>query len=357
MQFDLSDEQKLLAESVRSLLADANGKHLPVERFDAGLYTDPNIWPKLNELGLTPLLADAARGGMGDELLTLAVVAEELGYAGVGTPAVQQALAAWLLAQSDVEQSLLDRVFDGSMLVSFALCENLDDWRPAQWQLALGTTLSGEKSWAIGAADAQLLLVGLAGGQFALVDRDVPGVIVEPLDSLDRTRPLYRVRFDKVAARALQTPTDVAGRLFDALTIVTAADAYGASRQCVATTVEYVKTRHQFGRPIGSFQGLKHQIANMAIDVEPCRAMVWYAAHAWDRQAGDTERQAALAKAHIGEIAVRSGRTATEAHGGMGFTWEYPLHILLKRAIFDNAYLGGANILRQRAAQLAGWTT
>jgi alkylation response protein AidB-like acyl-CoA dehydrogenase len=356
MQFDLSDEQKLLADSVRSLLADVNLKHLPVERFDAGLYTDANVWPQLNELGLTPLLADADRGGMGDELLTLAVVAEELGYAGVGTPAVQQALAAWLLSHSDVEQSLLDQVFDGSMLVCFALCEDLDSWRPDQWQLSAGTALTGEKSWAIGAGDSQLLLVGLAGGQFALVNSDASGLVIDALDSLDRTRPVYRVRFENTPARLLQTPKGIAERLIDALTIISAADAFGAARQCVDITVEYVKTRQQFGRPIGSFQGLKHQIANMALDVEPCRAMVWYAAHAWDRRADDAERQAVLAKAHIGEIAVRSGRTATEAHGGMGFTWEYPLHIWLKRALFDNAYLGGAAILRQRAAQLAGWT-
>src|SRR5690606_31711344 len=115
------------------------------------------------------------------------------------------------------------------------------------------------------------------------------------------------------------------------------------------------KTRKQFDKLIGSFQGLKYQIANAATEHEPCRNLFWYAAHCFDAIPADSERFAALAKAHVTDVAVRVARMAVEAHGGIGFTWEYPLHYFLKRAMFDRSYLGLPAAHRERAARLAGW--
>jgi alkylation response protein AidB-like acyl-CoA dehydrogenase len=354
MQFDLSDEQKLLFDTVQRLLRDADAKSGPVERFDSGLYASSPIWPALRELGLTGLLVSNERGGLGDELVTLAVVAEAMGYAGAGTPAIPQVLAAWLLSSSDVDQDLLDRVLANESLAAFAILEAPNHWRPEQWQLA-GTILNGDKLHVVGGANADLLIVGLAGGELAVVDANAEGVTVEPESSLDRTRPIATVRFANVASRALTLPSQTSSRLHDALLVLDAADAFGAARRAVDIAVDYAKTREQFGRPIGAFQAIKHQLANMALDVEPCRAMIWYAAHAWDRRLADCSRTAALTNAHVTEVAVKTARTATEVHGGMGFTWEYPLHVWLKRAIVDRVHLGAPTEQRARVAALSGW--
>lgn len=353
MQFDLTDEQKQIFDTVQELLRDADAAQAPVERFDAGDYAQSPVWAALRDMGLIGMLPPEARGGMGDELLTLAIVAEAIGYAGVGTPIIHQALAAWILAASDVVQPLLDEVIGGTRIVALALGEAPDGWSPDRWTLA-GGVLDGSKMNVVGGDDADLFIVGLAGGTFGLVERG-DGVTVTPVSSVDRTRPIATVDFANAPARPLILPEGMATRLFDAMLIVDAADAFGAARRALDLTVDYVQTREQFGRPIGAFQAIKHQLADMAVDVEPCRAMVWYAAHAWDRQRDDASRTAALTNAHITDVAVRTARAATEAHGGMGFTWEYPLHIWLKRAIADRAHLGGSGEQRARVAKLSAW--
>jgi alkylation response protein AidB-like acyl-CoA dehydrogenase len=119
--------------------------------------------------------------------------------------------------------------------------------------------------------------------------------------------------------------------------------------------VEYAKTRQQFGVPIGRFQALKHQLANLAVEVEPARALVWYAAHAFDHLPAEAPRAAALAKAHATDRFMQVARDTVEAHGGIGFTWECDVQIYFKRALFDRAFLGTPGQHRERAASLAGW--
>jgi alkylation response protein AidB-like acyl-CoA dehydrogenase len=119
--------------------------------------------------------------------------------------------------------------------------------------------------------------------------------------------------------------------------------------------VKYSKTREQFGVTIGHFQALKHQLANMALEIEPARALYWYAAHAFDHIQDQAPRSAALAKAHLTERAMQLARDAVEAHGGIGFTWECDVQLWFKRIMFDRAFLGIPSVHRERAAKLAGW--
>ena len=119
--------------------------------------------------------------------------------------------------------------------------------------------------------------------------------------------------------------------------------------------VKYAKTREQFGVTIGHFQALKHQLANMALEIEPARALYWYAAHAFDHIPKQAPRSAALAKAHLSERAMQIARDSVEAHGGIGFTWECDVQLWFKRVMFDRAFLGTPSIHRERAAKLAGW--
>jgi alkylation response protein AidB-like acyl-CoA dehydrogenase len=134
-----------------------------------------------------------------------------------------------------------------------------------------------------------------------------------------------------------------------------AADAHGGAARCLDLTVRYALTREQFGQPIAAFQAVKHQLADLATDLEPAVALWWYAAHAFDHFPERAPRDAALAKAHCTDLYDRATRVCTELHGGIGFTWEYDLHLWFRRAVFDRAYLGSAASHRLRAADLAGW--
>ena len=148
---------------------------------------------------------------------------------------------------------------------------------------------------------------------------------------------------------------DAVDRARDAGLVLLAADAYGGTRRCIDMTAKYALTREQFGQPIGAFQGVKHQLADLVTEVEPALSLWWYAAHAWDQIPEAAARHAALAKAHLCDLYDRATRICTELHGGIGFTWEYDLHLWFRRAIFDRAYLGGSEHHRARAAALAGW--
>jgi alkylation response protein AidB-like acyl-CoA dehydrogenase len=121
-------------------------------------------------------------------------------------------------------------------------------------------------------------------------------------------------------------------------------------------STEYAKTRQQFGQPIAQFQAVKHRLSDMAIEVEPCRGLYWYAAHAFDHLPEKSERAAALAKSHLGERFMGVARDAVEIHGGIGFTWECDVQMWFKRAIFDRTFLGDTSFQRRRLARLAGWS-
>ena len=134
-----------------------------------------------------------------------------------------------------------------------------------------------------------------------------------------------------------------------------AADAFGAGKRLVDMSVAYAKEREQFGVTIGHFQALKHQLANMATELEPALSLWWYTAHALDHIQDKAERHAALTKAHLTDVFDMVSRYAIELHGGIGFTWEYDLHLWFRRALFNRSYLGGASYHRKRAAKLANW--
>jgi alkylation response protein AidB-like acyl-CoA dehydrogenase len=354
MQFDASDEQKLLVDSIANVIERGDKRKAPLARFDEGIYADETLWPPLRDLGVCAALATQAAGGMGGELLTVAMMAEALSYASAGTPAVQQTLAAWFLSETDAGEDVISGVLDGTRLASFALCEAEERWAPVAWRLAAPRT-TGQKLHVIGGETAQWLIVGLCDGRFGLIEREAVGVSVQGTATLDRSRPLARIAFQDASIRVLSGSPALASRLHDALLVCTAASACGAARRMLDLAVEYAKNRRQFDRPIGSYQAIKHQLANMALDVEPCRALVWYAAHAWDRLPDEAARAAALAKAHVTHIAVKAGRSAVEVHGGIGFAWDCALHLWLKRAMFDYGFMGSPALHRARAADLAGW--
>jgi alkylation response protein AidB-like acyl-CoA dehydrogenase len=176
----------------------------------------------------------------------------------------------------------------------------------------------------------------------------VSGLRADHLSAFGYPRPT-------TAAEPLPGGAAAARRVRDAALVLLAADAQGGASRCVDLAVQYAKTREQFGVTIGHFQALKHQLANMGLEVEPSRALWWYAAHAFDSLPDEAPRAAALAKAHLTDVYMQVARDTVEAHGGIGFTWECDVQIWFKRAIYDRTFGGSPAVHRERAAKLAGW--
>ena len=358
MNFDLSDEQVLLQESLRHFLDEECPSNRLRELFDADDGFDPVLWKGLVELGFGGICLPEEYGGAGLELLDLAVAAEVLGHAATPAPFLGHSLAGLAIAlgaSPEQQRAWLPGLATGDLLGTVAFAEPGGVWQPEQWRLAAGETLNGVKDHAPTATPADLIVVGLAGGGLAVVERGAPGVRCEPTDGADRTRRLDRVVLEAAPCELLPKGREAAPRVRDAALVLLAADAFGGASRCVEMSVEYAKTREQFGVTIGHFQALKHQLAKMAVEVEPARGLYWYAAHAFDHLPGEAERSAALAKAHLSDRFMTVARDTVEAHGGIGFTWECDVQIWFKRAMFDRAFLGTPAVHREHAAVMAGW--
>ena len=355
MRFHPSEEQLAIQETLRGALGDA----LPAERLRA-LIDDPveidrPSWEALMALGLGGLALPEAVGGSGLGLLDLAMAVEVLGEGSAVGPIVPHLLAGLAIAAEGgpAADTWLRRLATGEVVATLALGS---EWLPESWTVACTDgRLSGSIRFVPGAGAAQVFVAGTAGGGLALAQAG-PGVSIEPLRSADRGRKVSTVTFDQAPAIQLLPAGDPAvSRLFDAALVLTAADALGGAQHCLDISVAYAKEREQFGQPIGRFQGLKHQLATMALDVEPARALLWYAGYAQDAGLADAPRAAAMAKAHIADRFVAVTRAAVAAHGGIGYSWEYGLNTWFRRALFDRAYLGSPAAHRARAADMAGW--
>jgi alkylation response protein AidB-like acyl-CoA dehydrogenase len=358
VNFDTSDEQELLQDTVRQFLEGECPAPRVREIFDGDTGHDPALWKGMVELGLVGLHVPEEYGGAGLETIDLALVAETLGYGGAPGPFLGHALATAAIAAggSDAQRSAwLPRLAGGEVVASVALAEADGIWLPEEWRTTADPALQGEKRFSPCGDAADLLVVGTSGGDLVLVERGASGLVCKAYEGVDRTRRLSTLRFEGTPCERLERGREVAGRVRDLGLVLLAADAFGAATRLLDMSVEYASTREQFGVTIAHFQALKHQLADMAIDIEPARGLYWYAAHAQDHVPHDAERYAALAKAHITDRALQLARSSVEAHGGIGFTWECDVQIWFKRALFDRAWLGTPELHRERAARLAGW--
>jgi alkylation response protein AidB-like acyl-CoA dehydrogenase len=356
MDFSLTPEQELLQETLRSFVAKECPPPQVRKIFDGERGAVPALRKGLVELGIAGLVVPEQHGGAGLELLELALAAEELGRGAVPVPFLGGALATLALVEggSAAQQAKwLPRLAAGETRATVALAEPDGRWLPSEWRAELARgRLTGTKPFVPEAEDAELYVVGAAGGALALVEAG-PGVRVAPEPTLDRGRPLATLELAGAPAEPLAGAA--AKRVFDAASVLLAADAFGAAHQLVRATAAYVMTRQQFGQPLAQFQAVKHQLANMALDIDTTRGLWWYAAHAHDHAPADAPRAAALAKAHVTDRAQQVARDAVEAHGGIGFTWECDVQIWFKRVMFDRLWLGAPELHRERFAQLEGW--
>ena len=362
MDFGLSEEQTLLQDTIRRWLAD----ECPTTRvrvvMESATGHDPQLWRGLAELGVAGLVIPAEHGGTGLELLDAALAAEVLGWCCAPGPFLGSTMAAVALLESGdaaAQAEWLPRMAAGDALVTFALGEGLGQWDAAKLTSRVTAgKLSGEKPLVPygDVADAIVVAAGdETGPGLWMVTRDAAGVSHTTLRVFDMTRRVTMAAFDAAPAVKIASGRGAIDRALDAGLILVAADAFGGAARCLDMTAKYSLTREQFGQPIGAFQGVKHQLADLACDLEPSRALWWYAAHTFDHLREKSERHAAIAKAHMTDLYDRVARYAIELHGGIGFTWEFDLHLWWRRAVFDRAYLGEASWHRERAAALASW--
>jgi alkylation response protein AidB-like acyl-CoA dehydrogenase len=333
--FHLTPEQVAIQDAVRGTLGECWG----VDRLHAFAEGeddfDETSWQALMDLGIGGLVLAAADGGAGLGLLDAALVCEIVGEAAAPGPIIGQIIGAIAVAncRDPAVRALLPGIASGEKVVALALDSDLVQ----------------------GARAAHLFIARDNSGGLRLIEAGECVEIVA-VSSTDRSRPVSRVRFGAAKAYPLFTAGEpMVDRLTDAALVLIAADALGGAQHCADLSVEYAKTREQFGQPIGRFQGLKHQLVQMALEVEPARALVWYAAYAWDASLADSSRAAAMAKAHLCDVYTRTTRAAVAAHGGIGYTWEYGLNYWFRRSIADRAWLGSPAQHRARAADLAGW--
>src|SRR5581483_9054627 len=322
MDFGLSQDQILLKETIRRFLDEQcpTTRVRRVMESDGG--HDPELWSGLVELGTLGLAIPAEHGGAGLELLDLALAAEELGYNATPGPFLGSALAAVAIAEggSDAQKrAWLPKLADGSAIGTFALGEADGEWSPEAVRAnAEGGKLTGVTHLVPYGALADVLLVAArdaSGPGLFLVDKAGGAIAARDLGGVDMTRRLSLVKLEGARAEKLPGGLAAAKRTRDAACILLAADAYGGCRRMIDMAAGYAKEREQFGQIIGAFQAVKHQLANLACDLEPSLSLWWYSAHAFDRIRDQSERHAALVKPHLTDLFDRVARDTTELHG------------------------------------------
>lgn len=361
MDFGLSEEQRALQDSLRRLL----GEHTGVEQLRATVSDGPahnaGLWQQLAEIGLCGVLVPEEYGGLGLGLLDAVLVQEILGEFAAPVSYTSTALLAPLaLVQAGTsaqKEEWLPSLVEGKLQVAVGLWEAGGSRDGAGVQLRHGK-LSGRMLFVQGAPDAQLLLCSCDEGDLYLLHRDAPGLEWIALRTIDDTRVLWEVNLQDADAQPLSGGVgDIAGPLIAAGRIALAADTFGAAQSMLDKAVAYSGEREQFSRPIGSFQAVKHLCAEMAAELEPCRALLWYAAHTYDGVPAELRTMACHTKAHLSEVGTFVARTATEVHGGVGFTDLLGLHYWFKRIGCNRQLMGSPEKLREEAARNQGWIT
>jgi alkylation response protein AidB-like acyl-CoA dehydrogenase len=370
MILGVTPEQEELRASVRQFLADRVPVSAVRELMDTADGFDPAVWAQAGkQLGLQGIAIPEEYDGAGFSFAEQAIVLEELGAALYGGPYLASAVFAAnaLLASGDeaAKKAYLTGIASGELIGTFAFTEEDGSWELDATRLTAtadsdGWRLDGHKAFVLDGHTAGLILViGRTPNGLTLfaVQADAAGLSRKALPTLDQTRKLARLDFDGVAARLVGP--DGAGeailaRTLDVAAIAQAAEQLGGAQRALDTTVEYLKVRHQFGRPIGSFQALKHRCADLLLEVESLRSAVQYAAAAVAEDAPDVPTVAALVKAYASDVYFHVAAEMIQMHGGIGFTWEHDAHLYFKRAKASELFLGDATLHRERLATRIG---
>jgi alkylation response protein AidB-like acyl-CoA dehydrogenase len=373
MDFAFSEEQEMLRESVRRFLAD-NCPTSYVRKMMADPSShDPAFWKQISDLGWLALLIPEPYGGQGGSFLDMTVIAEEAGKALVPGPFFATALlAAPIIVEGGAEElkrDLLPKMAKGEFIGTAAIAESSGRFDASGIELKAVKrgkkySLRGEKFFVPDAHVSDAIMVAArtargaeAGISLFIVDSKLPGIAITQLKTLDMTRRLCRVTFDNVTVEATQM-IGAAGqgwpilrRALDMATAGLSVEMVGTAQKALDLSVEYAKTRVQFGRPIGSFQAVKHKCVDMMVAVENARSLAYYACWAVDERSPEAASAVPMAKAYASDMAKSVTSDAIQVHGGIGFTWEHDMHLYHRRALASEANFGNAPIHRETVAQ------
>ncbi|MDG4864608.1 acyl-CoA/acyl-ACP dehydrogenase [Streptomyces sp. T-3] len=353
-----SETEEELRSAVRSLLADRCDAAAVIARTESGEPHDSELWKALGaDMGLAGLLVPESLGGQGATHREAAVVLEELGRAVAPVPYLTSAvIATEVLLGCDTSRpevaELLSALASGRSIGALALPLSTAPSAAYDVVRSEGDRLHGRITGVADAAAADVLLVVADSGLYA-VDTAQDEVVVEPQTAFDLTRPLAAVTLTGAPARALHADAAPAVRrgLLSGAGLL-ASEQLGLADWCLTETVRYTRERHQFNRPVGSFQALKHRLAELWLEVVNARAAARNAADALAQASDEAPLAVALAQAYCAPMAVHAAEEALQLHGGIGMTWEHPVHLYLKRAKSDSIALGTAGRHREALAEL-----
>jgi len=367
-EFTFSDEQVQLRTAVRKFCTENFDEQTVRRLMESDPPFDAKVWTRLgSELGVLGLCVPEADGGVGGSLVDQAVAVEELGASLACGPVfgtVFLAIPALVAASAGpVRDGLLAELVEGRRTAAFAVADRAGAFDSAA--VTVTASRSGEQ-WTLtgtvprvvdgGAADDLLVAAdGPDGVALYAVDAARPGVDRTPLVTLDLTRPQATIRFSDAPARLVADSGEALRVIEHALQVgaaLLAVEQVGAAQHLLDLSVEYAKTRLQFGRPIGSFQAVKHRLADLLIDVEHARSTTYHAVWALADGTDDPALATSIAQATASAAFARVATDTIQVHGGIGFTWEHQAHLYFKRATTDAALLGSPEQHRSRVAAL-----
>ncbi len=378
MHFAFTDDQEALRAAARQFLADHSAPAQVRKVMESQAGYDPEVWRRVGaELSWTSIIIPEQYGGAGLTYVELVGLMEEMGAALLCAPffsTVCLAANALLIGGSaEQKQQWLPGIAAGDTIATVAFTEANGCWDASAIEMVAGTdgtsfTLNGSKTFVLDGHTADVLVVaarragshGRDGISLFVVPAKTPGLERRLLPTMDQTRKQAAITFSdvRVPASALlgteEAGWNILSQTLDRAAIALAAEQVGGAQRCLDLSVEYAKQRIQFGRPIGSFQAIKHKCADMLLQVESARSASYYAG--WAAAEGDAEVPvlASLAKAYCSDAYFHCAAESVQIHGGVGFTWEYDVHLYFKRAKSSETLLGDAAYHRELVAQRIG---
>ena len=355
MQFGLTESQEFLKNSARQFFAGECPSAEMRRLLGTDTAYDASLWSKLADQGYTGIIYPEAYGGVGLGKVELMLLMEEAGRALLPGPFFSTVVLAGPVLDAvgtpAHKKQYLEPICKGEVRSTVAILEAGASWNLRDVQLsAVNGKLNGQKFFVSDAAAADFLIVLARNGVF-LVDSKARGLKISSMSGMDLTRKLYVVEFSNTPAEELGPNVNLP-RALDITTAALAAELVGGMQRTLDVTVEYAKTRKQFGKPIGMFQAVQHQCADMYLETESSRSAVYYAGWALEENAPDAAAAVSIAKMYCSDAARTVGNRGIQIHGGMGFTWESDLHLYYRRAKASETAFGDATFHRERIASM-----
>jgi len=352
MQFGLSESQQILKNNARKFFATECPMAEVRRIMETETAFDAKLWHKMAEQGFLGVIYPEDAGGLGLGMVELAALAEEMGRALVPGPWLSTLLAGAAIDAAGSKKHLAE-IAAGTAKGTLALLESSASWDPHAVKMP---GLSGAKMFVTDAGVADFLVVAARkGSDLALYLVDAKDAAIEAMPAIDLTRRLYKVSFDNARGELLAVGSAALAaieRALDIATVAICAEMTGGMQRTLDLAVEYAKTRKQFGKPIGEFQAVQHQCADMLVWTESSRSAAYGAAWALNEGVPEARTAVSVAKVYASDACREVGNRGVQVQGGMGFTWENDVHLFYRRAKASEICFGDASFHRERLAKL-----